>query len=106
MEKQRRDTLSSATNKQGKIISTSDERRVRVKPKHLLVERTLVPKPGLEVMQLRNKFSGDKFEVHSHNFGDFHQVPTNKARNRGDQQPLSPRTQQSLNAKWKHHQDE
>ncbi|AJQ97507.1 hypothetical protein [Gynuella sunshinyii] len=100
-EQQRKATLTSTSNPRGQIISTSDDRSGRVKPKHLVVDSAQsMPKRNLEVMTLRNKYSGDTFQVHSHNFGPFHQVPMNKPREKGDQQPLSPRTQQSLSDKW------
>jgi hypothetical protein len=87
-------------NTRGKMISTSDI-PVRIKPQHLVATGVFNSKnESTQIMNLDNKFGGpESFQVHTHDGTTWHQVPTHKTRQRGDQVPLSPRSNESMTAK-------
>lgn len=94
-------TLQSTTNQSGKMVSTSDM-PLRTKPKHLKpISTSFNQTTNTYSMDLRKKFGGqDIFQVHSHDGFEWHQVPRNKPRVKGDTVPLSPRSNQSMTDKF------
>ena len=91
-------------NQRGKIISTSDI-PVRIKPQHLITTNrnhyTSHSGNTTHIPDLQNKFDGrESFQVHSHDGRNWHQIPKGNTRQRGDQVPLSPRSNQSLTDRY------
>lgn len=54
-------------------------------------------KPSLSIMNVQTQ-EGDKLQFHAHGNGNWHQTPVGVPRKRGDQAPLSPRTQTKLDS--------
>lgn len=52
-------------------------------------------KPSLSIMNVQTP-GGDQLQFHAHGSGKWHQTPVGVPRERGDQAPLSPRTQRKL----------